>query len=140
MVPRDTTSNAELSLHIAQVRSLTGQIEFAISSIEHNDLQELENCMAVQEALCRELAATKSILAPASTESKSAGGKRKLELREEIHQAYSALAQANRVYAAVLRRAQRSSQILVAIYAGFGQGFAKNTPNANQSHTLSCEV
>ena len=50
-----TTRNQAIRDHLAKVRALSLEMSTAIAAIEHNDLQKLENSLALQETLSREL-------------------------------------------------------------------------------------
>jgi len=117
--------------HLARLRVLSQQLTTAISAIERNDLAQLQSSVAAQESLCCELTGVQWPLLPGAMES---------ALLDEIRATQMELAQLNRVYAAVLKRAQRSAALMTALYRSFGQGYAKDAPPPAEKQTLSCEV
>jgi len=117
--------------HLARLRALSQQLASAISAIERNDLAQLQSSVATQESLCCELTGVQWPLPLPVTES---------AVLDEIRATQMELAQLNRVYAAVLKRAQRSAALMTALYRSFGQGYAKDAPPPAEKQTLSCEV
>ncbi len=116
--------------YLAGLRALSRQLSSAISAIERNDLVQLQSSVAAQESLCCELTGAPWPVSPLATES---------AVLDEIRATRMELAQLNRVYAAVLKRAQRSAALVIALYRSFGQGYAKDAPPP-EKQTLSCEV
>jgi len=116
---------------LARLRALSQQLNSAISAIEHNDLAQLQSSVAAQELLCCELTGVPWPPSPLETES---------ALLDEIRATQKELAQLNRVYAGVLKRAQRSAALMTTLYRSFGQGYAKDAPPPAEKQTLSCEV
>jgi hypothetical protein len=127
-----TREQADLQ-HLARIRGLIEEVAAAISAIERNDLPGLQSAVAKQERTSHELAATKWIPAPRLKKANAASGS-----GEQIQEAYVALAQINRVYAAVLKRSKRSVALLSALYGMYGDGY-RTDPSGN-SQMLSCEV
>ncbi len=125
--------------HVAQVRALASQIGNAISAIEHNDLLKLQDSVSAQHTLCCQLAETRLLL-PERCESGIAPTAREVELREELREAYVALGQMNRIYTALLKRAERSCVALAAVYRTHTQGYSKDSPSPPERRNLSCEV
>jgi len=116
--------------YLTRVRALTTELGSAIGAIEKNDLARLQNSVAAQETLCGAL----SQASPAN-----AIGQLSASLRHEIRSAHAALAQQNRVYAALLRRSHHSAGLLMALYSNYGQGYGKDAGARPGNHTLSCE-
>ena len=131
MGTQKSVNQGEPREHLARLRALSQQLASAISAIERNDLAKLQSSVAAQESLCCELTAAQWPLSPVATES---------ALLDEISATQMELAQLNRVYAAVLKRAQRSAALMTALYRSFGQGYAKDAPPPAEEQTLSCEV
>ena len=125
--------------HVGGVRALTDQIGYAISAIEHNSLGKLQEALSAQDALCRQLAETRLLL-PERCESSIAPPPQELALREELRDAYVALSQMNRVYAALVKRVERSCGALAAVYRNHTQGYSKDLPSPPERRSLSCEV
>jgi hypothetical protein len=117
--------------YLARLRALSQLLGSAISAIERTDLAQLQSSVAAQETLCCELNGMPWPVSAVTTES---------AVLEEIHATQMELAQLNRVYAGVLKRAQRSAALMTALYRSFGQGYAKDAPPAAEKQTLSCEV
>ena len=135
----NATRKQEQLEHLAQVNALRQAIASAISAIEKNDLTQFETHLATQETICHRLSATKCaslFTAPGIAASEEAD--RPLSL--EIRQAYMALAQLNRVYAALLKRARRSFGLMVALYRTHREGYDRSPSALAQGHTWSCEV
>jgi hypothetical protein len=126
--------------HLARVRALTGEVAAAISAIEHNDLRRLQVAIANQERICGELAVMK--WTPSSQTKKSDGEVQAatFETREQIQTAYVTLAHLNRVYAGVVKRSKRSTELLAALYRSQGSGYGNEPSRSEVFQTLSCEV
>jgi len=130
MSAQKAVSKNEPREHLARLRALSRQLNAAISAIAHNDLAQLQNSIAAQEALCRELTGAPFPVSALAAEP---------ALLDEIRVTRKELAQLNRIYAAVVKKAQRSAALMTALYRSFGQGYAKDAPPAEQP-MLSCEV
>lgn len=131
MSTQRSANQGEPREHLARLRALSQQLASAISAIEHNDLARLQSSVANQESLCCELTGEQWPLSQLATES---------VVLDEISATQMELAQLNRVYAAVLKRAQRSTALMTALYRSFGQGYGKDAPPPAEDQTLSCEV
>ena len=127
--------------HLAQVQALSREVASALSAIEKNDLHQFEMHVASQEAICNSMVSPQKLLPPApalsGSGSEADSGSR---LLDEIRQAHEALAQVNRVYAAVLRRAEKTRGLIAAIYRAHGQGYERGPSPIAKHHTWSCEV
>ena len=126
--------------HLAQVRALSLAVASAISAIEKNDLRQFEIQLANQETICNRLSAAKWILSPTAAEEAGPGANLDESLLPEIRKAYIALAQLNRVYAALLNRTRRSFGLIAALYRSHGEGYQRGPVPLPQHHTWSCEV
>jgi hypothetical protein len=111
--------------HLDLVRALSEEIGAAISAIERNQLKRLEAAIRNQERICHEL------LTRRNTTSALAGTR-----TQEVEEAHSNLAQLNRVYAGVMKRAKRCADLLLALY---GQGYGNDVSLADR-HSWSCEA
>lgn len=134
-----TTRNQDIRDHLAKVRALSLEMSTAIAAIEHNDLQKLENSLALQETLSRELT-TRSPLSPANAAHSANSLESDAELVHDIHYAYLGLAKLNRVYAAVLKRSRRAADLIASVYRIHGQVYAKDSPAIAGPRSWSCEV
>jgi hypothetical protein len=140
MLKSDANRRQELVEYLAQVHALSQAIASAISAIEKNDLRKLEAHLAVQESICNRLAGAKEMLFPTAKGKVVAGENPDAQLLQEIRQAHLALAQLNRVYAALLKRARRSAGLIIALYRSHGEGYDREVSTLSQRHTWSCEV
>ncbi len=113
--------------YLALVRALSEEIAAAISAIERNHLERLEAAIRNQEKLCHELMTRKGS-ASAISESR----------KHEVREAHSTLAQLNRVYAGVIKRAKRCAALLLALYGYQGQGYGNDILADRRS--WSCEA
>jgi len=111
--------------HLDLVRRLSKEIAAAISAIERNQLKQLEAAIGNQETICHELLARKASLSQLAGTGKHA-----------VEEAHSQLAQMNRVYAGVVKRAKRCADLLLALH---GQGYGSNVRLADR-HSWSCEA
>jgi len=111
--------------HLDLVRALSQEISAAISAIERNQLKQLEAAIRNQEAICH------ALLASQSSPSRLAGTR-----QPGVEEAHSHLAQLNRVYAGVVKRAKRCADLLLALY---GQGYGSDVSLADR-HSWSCEA
>ncbi len=140
MLESGATRREEQLEHLAQVHALSQAVASAISAMEKNDLQQFETQLAVQETICNRLSATKWALSSTATEKPAPGENPDVQLQQEIRQAHIALAQLNRVYAALLRRARRSAGLIAALYGSHEKGYDRGPSPRLQNHTWSCEV
>jgi hypothetical protein len=123
MLKCDVTRRQQVE-HLAHVQALLQAVASAISAIEKNDLPRFETNLAAQETICNRLSANQWGLATSDEDTDA-------QLAREIRQAHVDLAQLNRVYAALLKRARRSVELMGALYRTYGEA---------QRHTWSCEV
>ena len=140
MLKSDATRRQEQLEHLAQVHALAHAVGSAISAIEKNDLRQFEIHLAAQERICNRLSSPKW-MPPSTAKQKAVDGKTSdAQLLQEIRQAYIALAQLNRVYAALVKRARRSLGLIAAVYRSRGQGYGCERSSLPQHNTWSCEV
>ena len=139
MLQSDATRRREQLEHLAQVHALSQAIASAISAIEKNDLPQLETYVAAQETMCNRLSGTKGIFPLSPKTNALANGNPEAQLQQELRQAHVALAQLNRVYAALLKRSSRSVGLMAALYRQ-SAGYDRSSAPAPQRHSWSCEV
>ena len=132
MLTSDEIRRHEQLEHLAQVQGLVQAVESAISAIEKNDLTRFETQLAIQETICNRISGNQGILLTGTGDGP--------ELAQRIRQAYVALAQLNRVYADVVRRARRSVGLIAALYSSQGEGYSQAPSPSTHRHTWSCEV
>jgi len=137
MSQADQTRSQQLQ-QLAQARALYHEIASAISAIEKNDLSQLERHVAAQEVLCNRLSLANRLPAQAEANGTQEPDQ-SLHLSREIRQAHMALAQLNRVYKAVLKRATKTVGLIGAIYRAHGQGYDRS-PAPAKHQTWSCEA
>src|SRR5690349_7955106 len=107
------TTTAQSEVEAARERCLTGlrtlssEITSAMVALAKNDVEQLETRLATQERLCDELLNSAGSAAVAADPS--------------IEKARRDLADLNRVYSAILRRAERVLQIMSALHTRHGQ-------------------
>jgi hypothetical protein len=130
----------DLVEHLAQVHALARAIGSAISAIEKNNLPELETQLATQETICNRLSGNKLVMSSISKVEAVRGETPDAHLLQQIRQAHLALAQLNRVYAALLKRSRRYLGLIAALYRGHGEGYEREPSTGPQRHTWSCEV
>jgi hypothetical protein len=111
--------------HLGLVRALSQEISAAISAIERNQLKHLEAAIRNQETICHALLASKGSPPRLAEAGKPA-----------VEEALSSLAQVNRVYAGVIKRAKRCADLLLALY---GQGYGRDVSLVD-GHSWSCEA
>jgi len=125
--------------HLTRLRALSREITSAISAIEHNNLKALQDSIAAQEGLCAALHEVIRGL-PHPHDGKPHRAERpRSPIAQQIRTESAALAHLNRVYAAVLKRAQLSASLIFGLYRNYGQGYAKDAPAVTEHHTWSCE-
>jgi hypothetical protein len=140
MLKSDASRRQEQLEHLAQVHALAQAVASAISAIEKNDLPQFEIHLAEQERICNRLSSPKW-MPPSTAKQKAVDGKDSdAQLLLEIRQAYVALAQLNRVYAALLKRTRKSTELIAAIYRSRGLGYGCERSPLPQQKTWSCEV
>jgi hypothetical protein len=130
----------DLREHLAQVHALSGAIASAILAIEKNNLPELETQLAAQEMICNRLSEAKLVMSSIFNAETVRGETVNALWPQEIRQAHLALAQLNRVYAALLRRSRRYTGMIAVLYRSHGEGYDRGTSTLPQRHTWSCEV
>jgi hypothetical protein len=140
MPPSDATRRQEQLEHLAQVHALSQAIASAISAIEENDLRKFETHLAVQETICNRLSGSKGTLSSIAKVNAVAGDSFDAQQVLEFRQAHVALAQANRVYAALLKRASRSAGLIAALYRSHEKGYDRGPFPLPQRHSWSCEA
>ena len=94
----------------------------------------------MQETICNRLSGTKGTLVAKANANAVAGDDSDAQLLKELRQAHSTLAQLNRVYAALLKRASRSVELMAAFYRSYGQSYNCGPSRLPQRHSWSCEV
>lgn len=139
MLNSDANRKEQLE-HLAQVHAMSRAIALAISAIEKNDLKQFEAHLAAQENICNRLSNMKSTRASIATGQAASSQSLDARLLQEIRQGHVALAQLNRVYAALLKRVRRSAGLIVALYRSHGEGYDHSPSRLPQHHTWSCEV
>ena len=130
--------NSQLE-HLAQVRALSQAIASAIAAIENNDLQKFETDLGNQETICHRLSAI-TMLSSAATGTHDAGARRASQIPKEVVEAHIALAQLNRVYAALLKRVSRSVALIAALYRSHTEGYDRGPSPSAPCNSWSCEV
>jgi len=130
----------DLVEHLAQVHALLQSVAFAISAIEKNNLREFETQLAAQEVICNRLSGKTLVMSSTSKPEAVRGEAPDMHLPQEICQAYLALAQLNRVYAALVKRSRRHLGQITALYRSHGEGYNRVPSTFPQRHTWSCEV
>ncbi len=124
----------------SRLRELTRAITGATSALEHNNLNEFLRCLANQEAIAAGIdTGLKAVLSDGGTNRRGPGGGFSAE--KDLSSACIQLADANRIFAAVVKRSKRSTSLLAALYqssAGtYGRTSGQQLP---ERRTLSCEV
>lgn len=121
--------------HLAQVRALIEAIESGILAIEKNDLARFETHLAEQEVISHRLSAM-----PLTGAGIADPEEELHDTWQEIRRTHLKLAQLNRVYAAVLKSANRSVTLIVTLYRSYREGYDRGSPALSRPHSLSCEV
>ena len=128
----NTGGNEMQARHLDRVRDLIQATETAIAGLERNNLQEFQTALREQEALCAELAAIKkTCVLESETQADT-------ELTAKLQSLYKELAQVNRVYAGVVKRAKRCTDLLLRLYGM--QQYGQPLSSSAEQQTLSCEV
>jgi len=134
-MPDLTTGGMEMQArHLDRVRDLIRNIEAAISALERNNLQDFQSALRNQEAICSELVA---ITQTSVSQSKNAPD---AELTAQLQRSYKDLAQVNRVYVGVVKRAKRWIDLLSRLYGLQREGYEQPLCLPAEQQTLSCEV
>jgi hypothetical protein len=140
MLKSDAIRTQEQLEHLAQVQGLLQAVAAAISAIEKNDLKQFETQLAIQETICNRLSGNKWISSPATPGKALPGENPNAQLAQRIRQAYVALAQLNRAYTELVKRARRSVGLIAALYSSQGEGYNQAPSPSTHRHTWSCEV
>ena len=140
MLKFEAIRKQDLVEHLAQVHALSRAIGSAISAIEKNNLPELETQLAIQETICNRLSGNKLAMSSVSKVEAVRGETPEAHWLQQIRQAHLALAQLNRVYAALLKRSRRHLGQITALYGSHGDGYNRGPSTLPQRHTWSCEV
>lgn len=136
----DTNHQKAKLEHLDQIQALSTSMASAISALERSDVQQLQNDIAAQEMLCGKLRTPAWLLPSATSPSTSQGASQADDLLDEIRQAYTALAQLNRVYASLVRRSQRSVGLVAALYRSYENGYGTHPAAPEDKRSWSCEV
>jgi hypothetical protein len=136
----EVTRRREQLEHLAQVQALSQAIASAILAIEKNDLGQLEIHLAAQETICNRLSGTKVSVPRTAKPNTVANDDPEALLLQEFRQAHMTLAQLNRVYAALLKRARRSVGLIAALYRSQSAGYDRDPAAGPQRYSWSCEV
>lgn len=123
---------AQRKAQVAQLRELASEITFAISALEKNDLVGFASHVTAQEVICDRLG-------PALSQFSSGDWKRS-ESMNEMQEANAALARIGKVYAAVLKRAGRTSSLIGTLYRTYAEGYEPKPSCVTKRQTWSCEV
>jgi len=115
--------------HLELVQALSQEISAAISAIERNDLPQLLTSIANQEKICHELVSRK--WSPGGVCGTSRGA---------VQQAYVALSQLNRTYAAVIKRSRRYADLLSSVYGACDKRYGKELPALADRQPWTCEA
>jgi hypothetical protein len=140
MPKSDAIRTQEQLEHLAQVQALLHAVASAISAIEKNDLTQFETQLAIQETICNRLSGNKSVPSQAAPDKVLAGENPTAHLTQKIRQAYIALAQLNRAYRELVKRARRTVGLIAALYNSQGEGYNQAASPSTHRHTWSCEV
>ena len=140
MPKSDAIRTQEQVEHLAQVQGLLHAVASAISAIEKNDLTQFETQLAIQETICNRLSGNKWVPPPAMPDTALAGENPTAQLTQRIRQVYVALAQLNRAYSELVKRARRSVGLIAALYSSQGEGYNQAPSPSTHRHTWSCEV
>jgi len=120
---------------VAQLRALAREIASAIAAIEKNDLSALVSHVAAQESICDRLGSAGLSFAPVSGDQNKSP-----ESFKELQQAHAELAYMNKVYKAVVKRAQKATALIASIYQAHSQGYGRGASSVAKQQTWSCEV
>ena len=138
-MPEFDASRYERQLeHLAHVEALSCEVAGAISAIQSNDLQGFRDHLGKQESICARLSDPRMLPPFSSANELNAGMFQGVP--QQICEAHRALAQLNRVYTAVLRKARRTAVLLATVYRSHGQVYDPAAPPVLKSQTWSCEV
>jgi hypothetical protein len=138
----ETAEQKEEMEHLALVRALSREISSAISAIERSDLADLTTRIAAQEAICLKLnqnGGQDLRLACASYRTNLASPTQ-TSLWQRIREQYVVLDRLNRTYAGLIRRSQKSIELITGLYRDPGQRYSKDPSPRPGKHTWSCEA
>jgi hypothetical protein len=121
--------------YIRLVRSLTAEMDAALSALARNDLQQFESSVAAQERLCE----TERSVLQHLRRNLPPGKQFSLAAPKQLVAAGRDLRQQNRVYAAVLARGTQVCRALLSVYQE-SRGYSQEGRIAPPTHTWSCEV
>ncbi|MFZ3264122.1 MAG: hypothetical protein WA172_08980 [Terriglobales bacterium] len=142
MAETETPDHREATEHLALVRALSHEISSAISAIERNDMGDFASRVAAQEAISHQLnrKGEESLKLACESYKAAAESPAGSPLSQKIREAHVALARLNRVYAALIRRSQKSIGLIISLYKSQGQSYTKDAKAQSSQHTWSCEV
>ena len=140
MLKSDAIRTQQQVEHLAQVQGLLHAVASAISAIEKNDLTQFETQLAIQETICNRLSGNQWAPSLATPDTTLAGENPTAQLTQRIRQGYVALAQLNRAYSELVKRARRSVGLIAALYSSQGEGYNQDPSPSTHRHTWSCEV
>lgn len=127
--------------HLHLLRALARELERAMSAIVANDLAELEDSIAQQQALSVRLSGVAGEPASAAPLRRTAAGAgMEAGLGEQIRAAAISLDSLNRRYAALLEHASSSVAMMVSLFRSFQGEIREGAGPRLHQATWSCRV
>jgi hypothetical protein len=142
MANNETLGHKEGMEHLALVRALSQEVSSAISAIERNDLAELTTRVAAQDAICFKLnqKGPQTLQLACEPYRASCESSEERSLWQAICEAHTALSRLNRTYAGLVKRSQRSIELIAGLYRNPDQSYDRNPTAQPGKHTWSCEA
>lgn len=135
------TRTVQAGEHLQLLRSLAGELEYAMQAIARNDIDALEQSVAKQQemssqlgSLADELSASKTAEIPFSSDSIDPA------MMLEIRSAAGELQELNLRYSILLKHSSRSVALMASLFSSFRGEFQEASGTRLKHQTWSCRM
>jgi hypothetical protein len=135
------TRTVQAGKHLQLLRSLAGELEYAMQAIARNDIDALEQSVANQQemssqlgSLADELSASKAAEIPFSSDSIDPA------MMLEIRSAAGELQELNLRYSLLLKHSSRSVALMASLFSSFRGEFQEASGTRLKHQTWSCRM
>jgi len=105
--------------HLELLRALSFELERAMEAIARNDLQELEDSIAIQQSLCLLLSNSSQKIAEGSGQLAESTPLLDPEIKRQIGDATGELKKLNQRYSILLKHSSQSAKMLALLFSSY---------------------